>query len=186
MLTHTKSYPNWLRNSRVIGLGPSHQAREAFQMGSEKWMFWSLEATVLIVEQWALDMMQPNEFPQSCIVLLAIFDWPTCLATRRTQSRACWAIVTSPTVLPPQPKIFSLVALNDIVRKNIYNAQLKSLLKSTYRTFYSDSRGHCACQNNMCTFRYEKLDSILGYPPWVSPWRPLKLWIWQEHKTKQK
>ena len=100
-------------------------------------------------------------FPK--VILLAIFDWPTCLATRRTQSRACWAIVTSPTVLPPQPKIFSLVALvNDIVRKNIYNAQLKSLLKSTYRTFYSDSRGHCACQNNMGTYRYEKLDSILG------------------------
>ena len=54
---HTKSHPDWLRNSWVLGLGPSHQAGEAFQMGSEKWMFWSLEATVLIVEQWALDML---------------------------------------------------------------------------------------------------------------------------------
>ena len=54
---HTKSHPDWLRNSWVLGLGPSHQAGEAFQMGSEKWMFLSLEATVLIVEQWALDML---------------------------------------------------------------------------------------------------------------------------------
>ena len=36
-------------------------------------------------------------FPK--VILLAIFYWPTSLATGRTQSCACWAIVPSPTVV---------------------------------------------------------------------------------------
>ena len=52
-----KSYPDQLRYDRVKGLGPSHQAREALQMGFQKWTFLSPEATVLILEHWSLDML---------------------------------------------------------------------------------------------------------------------------------
>ena len=67
MVWHTKSYPDRLRYDRVKGLGPSHQAREALQMGFQKWTFLSPEATVLIIEHWSLDMLLSNALPQSHI-----------------------------------------------------------------------------------------------------------------------
>ena len=57
VLWHTKSYPDRFRYGWVLGLGPSHQAREALQMGFQKWTFLSPEATVLILEHWSLDML---------------------------------------------------------------------------------------------------------------------------------